>query len=96
MSGFWTSEHVQAHAANALRALQRFDELEKFGNRHLLIQAETELGAVLGLECTGEEDGWNEDGSVAYWSHNGITCPIHEWLVQSDAAEVHEQKRAGL
>jgi len=27
----------------------------------------------------------NEDGTVAYYSHDGDTCPIHEWLVDSDS-----------
>ena len=99
-SGFWTSEHVQTHAETALRALQRLDELAggafNLGeNRRHLIEAETALGEVLGLVCTGVPDGWNEDGSVAYYSHNENTCPIHEWLYPQDGRDVHEQQRAG-
>jgi hypothetical protein len=72
--------------ARALRALQVYDELTAaaVGNRHLLIQAETILGEELGLECAGEEDGWNEDGTVAFYKHDGDTCPVHEWLVPDD------------
>ena len=93
MSGFWTSDHVQTHAATALRAIQRLDELSDLGeNRRHLIEAETALGEVLGLVCTGEEDGWNEDGSVAYFSHNENTCPIHEWLVPQDGRELHSRE----
>lgn len=93
-TGFWTSEHVQHHAETALRALQRLDELADLGeNRRHLIEAESELGEVLGLECTGEVDGTNEDGSPAYFSHNGETCPIHEWLVEQDGREIHARQR---
>ena len=72
----------------ALRRLQQLDEVERIEHRHLLIAALTALGAALGLECTGTVDGWNEDGSPAYYSHDGDTCPIHEWLVPEDAKEV--------
>lgn len=85
-------------AGRALRALQVYDELipgtEKGAAhtyRYLIIEAETALGEVLGLECTGEEDGWNEDGSVAFYSHDGDTCPVHEWLVPADH-ELAERK----
>ncbi len=73
--------------ALALRNIQKYDESAGIavGHRYLLIQAETHLGKALGLECTGAPDGLNEDGTVAYYSHNGDTCPIHEWLVDSDA-----------
>ena len=70
--------------ANALIAIQKYDD--RAGNqpadivhRYLLIRAETELGAVLGLTCTGEPSGWNADGTIASWSHDDDTCPIHEW-----------------
>ncbi len=73
-------------AERALRALQRYDELAPASEyRYLLIQAQSALGDILGLECTGVPDGWNEDGTVAFLSHNGDTCPIHEWLVPLDA-----------
>jgi hypothetical protein len=77
---------IETPVAKALRALQIYDELTPatVGNRHLVMEAETALGEELGLECTGEPDGWNEDGSVAFYSHNGGTCPIHEWLVPDD------------
>jgi hypothetical protein len=72
--------------ALALRALQKLDEVSPLTpHRYLLIEAETQLGKTLGLTCTGEPSGWNEDGSVAYYDHNGDTCPIHEWLDTTDA-----------
>jgi hypothetical protein len=74
------------HAEAALRRLQVLDEVADLGDhRHLLIAAETELGEILGFECTGEVDGENADGTSAFYSHNGDTCPIHEWLVEEDA-----------
>lgn len=76
--------------ALALRAIQKYDEMAPVSgpHRYLLIEAETHLGKCLGLTCTGEVDGTNEDGTPAYYSHNGDTCPIHEWLVPTDAPEV--------
>jgi len=74
----------QEPAERALRAIQSLDELEKLKHRHLLIEAETALGELLGLECTGVVDGTNADGSPAYYDHSGNTCPIHEWLTESD------------
>lgn len=72
----------------ALRALQRYDELTPAGPyRYHLIEAETLLGGLLGLECTGEADACNADGSIALYSHNGDTCPIHEWLVPADQSQ---------
>ena len=77
-----------APLGRALRALQRLDERADLGpQRYHLIEAETLLGELLGLDCTGEPDGWNADGSVALYSHNGGTCPIHEWFVPADASE---------
>ncbi|HEY7621725.1 MAG TPA: hypothetical protein VH834_18235 [Solirubrobacteraceae bacterium] len=80
-------------AARALRALQRYDELA--GNadilhRHHLIEAETELGALLGLDCTGEPSSWTREGIVTGYDHDGDTCPVHEWLVPSDQQEVSD------
>lgn len=72
-------------AGLALRAIQKLDELQPTPHRHLIIEAESRLGELLGLECTGVADWWNDDGTPAGYSHNGDTCPIHEWLVPSDA-----------
>lgn len=78
---------VDAPVARALRALQKLDELASLPlYRYLLIEAESALGEELGLDCTGVPDGWNDDGSVALYSHDGDTCPIHEWLVEDDAS----------
>jgi hypothetical protein len=80
---------VTCPMALALRALQRYDELLPAGpHRYHLIEAESILGYELGLECTGEPDGWNADGTVALYSHDGGTCPIHEWLVPNDQIEL--------
>lgn len=77
-----------SNAELALRRLQQLDEAVGLGPaRRWLIEAETALGEELGLECTGEPDGWNEDGSIAFYEHNGDTCPIHEWFTESDHAE---------
>lgn len=74
--------------AKALRALQMFDEKTHIDNtRYLLMEAMSHLGEELGLECTGVVDGWNDDDSPAFYKHNGSTCPIHEWLVESDSQE---------
>jgi hypothetical protein len=89
-AGVWTPASFLSPVSRALRALQRYDELAPYsevGLRYLIIEAQTALGEELGLTCTGEPDGWNPDGSVAYYSHNGETCPIHEWLVEADASE---------
>ena len=77
---------MSTEVETALRALQKLDEVHNLGDhRHFLIEALTALGVELGLECTGVVDGTNSDGSPAYYSHNGDTCPIHEWLVKEDA-----------
>lgn len=79
----------EQRATTALRELQRLDEAHELGeHRHYLIRAQTELGELLGLECTGEVDGTNADGSPAFYSHNGNTCPVHEWLVPEDQHEL--------
>lgn len=79
-------------AARALRWLQVLDERTTAtlapAHRELLIRAESLLGETLGLDCTGVEDGWNDDGTVAFFSHDGGTCPIHEWLVEADHAAI--------
>lgn len=85
------------HVERALRAIQKYDEVfSGVHARFLLIEAETALGEYLGLSCTGEPDGWNEDGSIALYKHNGDTCPIHEWLVESDqqVAELIRERSA--
>jgi hypothetical protein len=83
-------------AEQALRALQKLDEIVSLGtHRYLLIEAETALGELLGLECTGEVDGTNADGTPAFYSHNGSTCPIHEWLIEQDGRDIHELMREG-
>jgi hypothetical protein len=85
---------VDSPVALALRALQKLDEVQGLDgatvnvagkHRYLIIEAQSHLGEALGLECTGAPDGTNEDGTVAYYSHDGDTCPIHEWLVDSDS-----------
>lgn len=82
---------MSTEVETALRALQKLDEAHNLGDhRHFLIEALTALGAELGLECTGVVDGTNPDGSPAYFSHNGDTCPIHEWLVPEDSRESGE------
>jgi len=79
----------EAPLARALRALQKYDEVvSDVDHRYLLIEAETILGDELGLDCTGEPGGWNADGSVALYDHNGETCPVHEWLVEEDQRTV--------
>jgi hypothetical protein len=77
-------------AALALRALQKHDQVVvvTIGNRgeaervlvgrRYLMEAMDALGAELGLECTGVHEG------SGYYRHNDGTCPIHEWLVESD------------
>lgn len=78
--------HMEQHAEEALRELQKLDEVHNLdAHRHYVVRAQDALGELLGLECTGEVDGENEDGSPAYYSHNGGTCPIHEWFDESDA-----------
>lgn len=95
------SEH-ETPAARALRALQKLDELSPIpggdfvgspgtisaGHRRLLLEAEDALGELLGLSCTADDA-----SAFPFYSHNGETCPIHEWLVPSDATELHEAQR---
>ena len=66
----------------ALRALQKYDQLAGGIPRDYLVEAMDILGDQLSLECTGVRD-----GEHAY-SHNGDTCPVHEWLDPLDAQEV--------
>jgi hypothetical protein len=81
---------LETPAALALRALQKYDQAvpvaQQSGppdravlvSRPLLLEAQSELGKLLGLRCAGvaEGNGW--------FSHNGETCPVHEWLVAED------------
>lgn len=94
-AGSMQAQTFLSSAALALRAIQRYDEVA--GNsppdllhRYLLIEAETALGELLGLTCTGEPSMWSLDdpSKVTGYDHNGDTCPIHEWLVESDQKEV--------
>lgn len=70
-------------AARALRTIQKLDQLLPIEtlvvHRSLLLEAETALGEVLGLECGGKDQ-----GGGGFYDHSGDTCPIHEWLVPSD------------
>lgn len=77
---------IDSSAALALRALQALDEQAQLDDKHrkLLILAEDHLGELLGVGCSGEREG---DG---YYSHNGSTCPRHEWLVKKDYNAVHD------
>ena len=83
---------VLVPAELALRAIQKYDEVAgsaldaRF--RYLLIEAESELGALLGLACTGEPSSWTREGVVLAYDHDGETCPVHEWLVPADQVEI--------
>ena len=87
------SAFVAQPAALALRALQKYDEVAAYPpgeieHRALIIEAESELGNLLGLACTGEPSSWTREGVVTAYDHDGDTCPVHEWLVDSDQKEV--------
>jgi hypothetical protein len=73
--------------ARALRAVQKLDQFSSVEGREYLIEAEDALGELLGLDCTADDP----DASPFY-SHNGETCLIHEWLVPSDAEEVPDRE----
>ena len=83
---------VSSPAALALRAIQKYDEIAATGpavmHRDLLIEAETHLGELLGLSCSGEPSSWTREGVITAYDHDGETCPVHEWLVPSDQKEV--------
>lgn len=70
-------------AGLALRALQKLDNgaVLSASERRLLVEAEDRLGEVIGLSCVGEPEG------NGFYSHNGHTCPVHEWLVETDATD---------
>jgi hypothetical protein len=86
------SDFISQPAALALRAIQKYDEVAGSAldaqHRYLLIEAETELGRLLGLDCSGEPGSWTREGVVTAYDHDGDTCPVHEWLVESDQKEV--------
>ena len=90
-------------AARALRLIQQLDEVTdlvrpagllpgdvhaRLSTREYLIRAEDALGELLGLDCTGEPSSWTREGVITAYSHDGETCPIHEWLVPADQREV--------
>lgn len=70
----------EAFAREALRALQRYDEVARLGaaERDRMMRVQEDLGARVGLECSG--------GGDPYPTHNSGTCPIHEWVDEGDHA----------
>lgn len=70
---------VYGRVGKALRLLQMIDEIASLEPRarELLVKAETELGLELGVECSGVPEPGGFD-------HSSGTCPVHEWLVESD------------
>lgn len=81
---------VKSPAALALRALQKYDQLQSTPiHRDLLLDAMTYLGEVLGLDCTGVAEGGG------FYDHAGDTCPVHEWLVPVDR-DIAERLGLGL
>jgi hypothetical protein len=98
---------VESEVARALRALQKFDQIatvEKHSpvrSRPMFLEALDALGRQLGLECTGVKEpyqvklGPNRKGPKVWvigYDHSGETCPIHEWLVESDHDEITEDE----
>lgn len=87
--GLLTRALVESELALALRELQKLDEVADLnGHRYMLIRAESHLGEILGLSCTGEPAIFAADGSVDGYDHDMGTCPIHEWLVPDDQREI--------
>lgn len=83
-------------AARALRLLQVLDEVACLDDhRYLLIRAETALGEVLGLECSGVPAIEGADGLADGYDHSGGTCPVHEWLVPADCPDQDESPGVG-
>lgn len=73
---------AESPVALALRDVQRFDQMHSSGaDREVLLRVMDALGRALNLACTGVR----EPGEVLAYDHSGDTCPIHEWLVPSDA-----------
>lgn len=72
----------QAFAREALRALQKFDQVSSIANdqRQRLMAVQDDLGEIVGLDCTGALD------MEGRYEHNGGTCPIHEWVDENDYA----------
>lgn len=73
-------------ALRALRELQILDGRTVpenrilYSNRLRLLAAQSALGELLGLTCTGVA----EDGG--HFSHDSpYTCPVHEWFDESDS-----------
>lgn len=66
----------EAFGREALRALQRYDEVQDLGpaERDRLVRVQEDLGARIGLDCTGT------GGAYDSRHHDGETCPIHEWV----------------
>jgi hypothetical protein len=88
-------DFVSSPTARTLRLLQQLDEVLAYVDteilaRRYLVEAESQLGELLGLACTGEPETVNPGTGEAYtaYDHSGDTCPIHEWLVPSDQKEV--------
>ena len=76
-------------AARALRAIQTLDELLPTAeHRRYIIEAEDALGWILGLDCTADDP-----RDTPHLSHNGETCPIHEWLVPADQLAANAERR---
>lgn len=72
----------EAFAREALRALQRYDHVARLSvvSRARVQIMQEDLGEVLGLVCTAD------DPRDPVPSHNSGTCPIHEWVDESDGA----------
>jgi hypothetical protein len=82
-----TDRYRGVDTATALRLLQQLDQVGRLNEKglRLLREAQDILGKPLGLHCTGVDDG---DG---FFSHDGDTCPIHEWLVPEDYEAIEEE-----
>jgi hypothetical protein len=76
----------EAFAREALRALQRYDEVAKLTlvERVHVQFVQEDIGKALGLDCTAD------DPKAADKSHNSGTCPIHEWLDEGDYSLCHD------
>lgn len=82
----------EAFAREALRALQRYDEvgdLKPWERVHLQFVQE-DIGRLLGLECNADEPAGMQD--ERHLSHNSGTCPVHEWVDEGDYALCHERE----
>lgn len=83
----------QAFAREALRALQRYDEVAAIGasERDRMMRVQEDLGERLGIECSGSGTGVIGDPA----SHKGLTCPIHEWVEEADWALCSDREEGG-